>query len=70
MLLQFLVGTLVSVINIGIHALVTIVAVGIARGAGLRQTRRPRAHLMGVMVDSRGVAGRAYAGGSGVGSDV
>ena len=50
MLLQFLVGTLVSVINIGIHALVTIVAVGIARGAGLRQTRRPRVHLMGVMV--------------------
>ena len=50
MLLQFLVGTLVSVINIGIHALVTIVAVGIARGAGLRQTKRPRVHLMGVMV--------------------
>ena len=36
MLLQFLVGTLVSVINIGIHALVTVVAVSIARTAGLR----------------------------------
>ncbi|KGT75456.1 metal transporter [Bradyrhizobium japonicum] len=50
MLLQFLVGTLVSVINIGIHALVTVVAVGIARSAGLRPTGRPRVHLMGVMV--------------------
>ncbi|PDT90904.1 metal transporter [Bradyrhizobium sp. Y36] len=50
MMLQFLVGTLVSVINIGIHALVTVVAVGIARSAGLRHTRRPRLHLMGVMI--------------------
>ncbi|WP_298241831.1 potassium channel family protein [uncultured Bradyrhizobium sp.] len=50
MMLQFLVGTLVSVINIGLHALVTVVAVGIARSAGLRHTRRPRLHLMGVMI--------------------
>ncbi|MBH5397777.1 two pore domain potassium channel family protein [Bradyrhizobium sp. CNPSo 4010] len=50
MMLQFLVGTLVSVINIGIHALVTVVAVTIARGAVPRHTRRPRLHLMSVMV--------------------
>ncbi|WP_128929401.1 potassium channel family protein [Bradyrhizobium guangxiense] len=50
MMLQFLVGTLVSVINIGLHALVTVVAVTIARGAGLRHTSRPRLHLMGVMI--------------------
>lgn len=50
MLLQFLVGALVSVVNIGIHALVTVVAVWIARSAGLRKTERPRSHLMGVMM--------------------
>ena len=50
MMLQFLVGTLVSVINIGIHALVTVVAVTIARSAVPRQTRRPRLHLMSVMI--------------------
>ncbi|MGY4625660.1 potassium channel family protein [Bradyrhizobium sp. USDA 4486] len=50
MMLQFLVGTLVSVINIGLHALVTVVAVAIARSAGLRHSKRPRLHLMGVMI--------------------
>jgi hypothetical protein len=50
MVLQFLVGGIVSVINIMIHALVTVGAVGIARSAGLRQTGRPRLHLMAVMV--------------------
>jgi len=50
MALQFFVGCVVSVINIMIHALVTIGAVGIARSAGLRQTARPRSHLMAVMV--------------------
>jgi Ion channel len=50
MVLQFLVGCIVSVINIMIHALVTVGAVGIARSAGLRQTGRPRLHLMAVMV--------------------
>src|SRR3954462_3024947 len=50
MALQFLVGGLVSVINIMIHALVTVGAVGIARSAGLRHTERPRLHLMAVMV--------------------
>ena len=50
MLLQLLVGTLVSVVNIGIHALVTVLAVAIARRAGLRPTKWPRLHLMGVMI--------------------
>ena len=50
MAFQFLVGFLVSVINIMIHALVTVGAVGIARSAGLRHTKRPRLHLMAVMV--------------------
>lgn len=50
MLLQLIVGTLVSVANIGIHALATVVAVWIARTAGLRQTDSPRLHLMGVMI--------------------
>ncbi|MET3332102.1 MULTISPECIES: potassium channel family protein [Bradyrhizobium] len=50
MMLQFLAGTLVSMINIGLHALVTVVAVGIARSAGLRHSKRPKLHLMGVMI--------------------
>ena len=50
MMLQFLVGTLVSAINIGLHALVTVVAVAIARSSGLRHSNRPRLHLMGVMI--------------------
>ena len=55
MLSQFLVGALISAINIGIHALVTVVTVSIARGAGLRVTGRPRLHLMGVMVAAAAV---------------
>ena len=47
---QFLVGTMVSLVSIGLHALVTVVAVSIARSAGLRRTERPRSHLMGVMM--------------------
>ena len=50
MVLQFLVGGIVSVINIMIHALVTVGAVGIARSTGLRLTARPRLDLMVVMV--------------------
>ena len=50
MMLQFLVGTLVSVVNIGLHALVTVVAVGIARSAGLHHIGRPKLQLMGVMI--------------------
>jgi hypothetical protein len=47
---QFLIGSMVTAINIMIHALVTLGAVGIARSAGLRHTERPRFHLMAVMV--------------------
>lgn len=61
MLFQFLAGTLVSVINIGIHALVTVVAVWIARGAGLRKVVRPRLHLMGVMMATAAVLQAAHA---------
>ncbi|MBR0962021.1 potassium channel family protein [Bradyrhizobium japonicum] len=50
MALQFLLVALVSAINIMIHALVTVGAIGIARAAGYRHTARPRLHLMAVMV--------------------
>jgi ion channel len=50
MAVQFLVGSMIGAINIMIHALVTVAAIGIARWAGLRRTERPRLHLMGVMV--------------------
>jgi hypothetical protein len=50
MVLQLLAGLLVSVINIMIHALATVTAITIARRAGLKDTARPRIHLMGVMV--------------------
>src|SRR6476469_283513 len=46
MVLQFLIGTIVSLVNIMIHALVTVGAIGVARAAGLRHTSRPRLHLM------------------------
>ena len=49
-MLPFLTSALVSVVNIMIHALVTIRVVGIARSAGLRPTARPKRHLMAVMV--------------------
>jgi hypothetical protein len=55
MALQFLLGCVVSAINIMIHALVTVGAVGIARSAGLRHTERPRSHLMAVMVATAAV---------------
>ncbi|HYZ23215.1 MAG TPA: potassium channel family protein [Rhodopila sp.] len=50
MALQFLTGSIVSVINIIIHALVTVGVVGIARLAGSQHTSWPRWHLMAVMV--------------------
>ena len=50
MILQFLTGGLAGIVNIMIHALVTVGAIGIARAAGLRHTVRPRLHLMAVMV--------------------
>jgi ion channel len=50
MALQFLVGCIVSAINIMVHALVTVGAAGIARSTGLRSIKRPRLNLMVVMV--------------------
>jgi Ion channel len=50
MAVQFLLGTFISVINIMIHALVTVAAIDIARRAGLKHTVWPRSHLMAVMV--------------------
>jgi hypothetical protein len=50
MALELLVGFFVSVLNIMIHALVTVGAAGIARAAGQRHMRWPRVHLMAVMV--------------------
>jgi hypothetical protein len=50
MAVQFLVGAVVGGINIMIHALVTVGAIGIARSAALRHTGRPKLHLMAVMV--------------------
>ncbi len=61
MLFQFLVGALVSAINIGIHALVTVVAIAIARSAAFRETTRPKLHLMGVMVATAAVLEIAHA---------
>src|SRR5258708_11298374 len=52
---QLLVGSIVSVINIMIHGLVTVGAIGIARTVGLRHTARPRLHLMAVMVATAAV---------------
>jgi hypothetical protein len=50
MTLQFLLGCVVSVINIMIHALVTVGAIGIARSTGLQHSAWPRSQLMAVMV--------------------
>ena len=47
---QFLVGFLVSMINIMIHALATIAAISVARAVGFKHTSMPRLHLMTVMV--------------------
>ena len=60
MLLQLLVGGLISAVNIGFHALVTVVAVGIARSAGLRRSGRPRLRLMGVMIATAAVLKLAH----------
>lgn len=50
MLIQLLVGSLVSVIAIMIHALATVLAISVARHAARRGGTHPRLHLMGVMV--------------------
>ncbi|MBR0990021.1 two pore domain potassium channel family protein [Bradyrhizobium japonicum] len=60
MMLQFAVGVLVSAINIAIHALVTVIAVSIARRAGLRESGRQNWHLMGVMTVTAAVLELAH----------
>jgi hypothetical protein len=49
LLLQFVVGCAVSVVNIMIHALVTLTTIGTVGQAARRSTSRPRLHLMAVM---------------------
>ena len=55
MALQFLLGTIVSLMNIMIHALFTVGTIGVVRSAGLRYTVRPRLHLMAVMAATAAV---------------
>jgi hypothetical protein len=50
MLIQLLVGALVSAVAITIHAFATVVAIGAARRAARWPTALPRLHLMSVMV--------------------
>jgi Ion channel len=50
LVIQFLVGGIVSVINIMIHALITLAAIGIARRAATPNAWSPQRHLMSVMV--------------------
>jgi Ion channel len=50
MLIQILVGFLISMVCIMIHAMATIAATSVARVVGLKNFARPRFHLMAVMV--------------------
>jgi hypothetical protein len=50
MLIQILVGFLISMVCIMIHALATIACIGVARAVGFRHSEWPRIHLMAVMV--------------------
>ena len=49
MAIQIVVGSLVSLINIMVHALITVAAIGIARSAGLRMSSWPKLDLIAVM---------------------
>jgi hypothetical protein len=55
MAVQFLVGAIVTAINIMAHALVTVGSIGMARAAWLRYPARPRLQLMAVMVATAAV---------------
>ncbi|MBR0750853.1 two pore domain potassium channel family protein [Bradyrhizobium jicamae] len=50
MLLQLLVGSSVSAINIAIHSLWTVAVIGLVRGIALGTAGRPGLQLSGVMV--------------------
>ena len=46
---QIVIGIFVSLVNIVVHALTTVIAIGIARSAGQRMSFRPNLHLAGIM---------------------
>ncbi len=50
MLHQFLIGGVVSLCNIAIHALVMAAVLRVAQAADTRETSRPWLHLVGVMI--------------------
>jgi hypothetical protein len=50
MLVQFLVGGIVSVINISIHALVMTAVVGVARATGTKKRSHPSLRLITTMI--------------------
>ena len=50
MVVQLLVGSAVSALNIVVHAMVTIAAIRIARAAARRSTSSPPLYLAGVMI--------------------
>jgi hypothetical protein len=50
MLIQLLVGAVVSTVNIILHAAVTMIAIWIARAAARRSPSRPLLYLAGVMI--------------------
>src|SRR4051812_32879623 len=51
-MLQYLVGSFVTVINIVVHALATIVVIHAARAVGRQSRWRPSSLLIGVMVST------------------
>jgi hypothetical protein len=55
MLLQFFVGSLVTAINIVVHAVVTVLVTRVARATGLRSTLHPWLGLAAVMVATASV---------------
>ena len=50
MLIQLLVGSAVSAVNIILHAAVTMIAIPVARAAARRSASRPLLYLPGVMI--------------------
>lgn len=50
MIIQLLVGSVVSAINIILHVAVTVIAIRIARAAARRDSSRPLLYLAGVMI--------------------
>lgn len=61
MLSQFLVGGIVSICNIAIHAMVMTVVILVARSVGTKNALRPALHLIGVMIATVSVLMTAHA---------